>query len=523
MQESRSSIPDELAALLPRVRELRAGVVSDGAALFAKLEPSVVRDDFRSSCRNLANYLALRQRDLRPLQAELLRWGLSSLGRCESRVLPTLDALLQSIGLLCGAEPSELPGYPAPEQVFGGSLRIEQQATQLFGAPRGERTARIMVTLPSEAAEDAQLIEDLLRGGVECLRINCAHDDPTRWAAMLALKRRAEVKLGLSEPARVLMDLAGPKVRAVRRERDAERRLSVGEELFLVHAEDAEALTAKRKHSDKAMRKLNWLGCTLAEPLAHLEVGHTVHFDDGKIATRVSALRGAGAILTIERCSSKGVKLRSDKGLNFPDTQFEVPSLTDKDREDLAFVAANADLIGYSFVQSPRDVSLLLTELAKVLPASRPAPGLVLKIETRMAVENLPELLVHAAGQLPTAVMIARGDLAIELGFARNAEIQEELLWLCESANLPVIWATQVLESLSKEGLPTRAEVTDAAMSVRAECVMLNKGPHVLETVRFLSIVLSRMREHQYKKAPQLRRLKSWNHLLDGGSAVLGC
>jgi pyruvate kinase len=101
--------------------------------------------------------------------------------------------------------------------------------------------------------------------------------------------------------------------------------------------------------------------------------------------------------------------------------------------------------------------------------------------------------------------------------------MQEELLWLCESANLPVIWATQVLESLSKEGLPTRAEVTDAAMSGRAECVMLNKGRHVVETVRFLSTVLGRMREHQYKKAPQLRRLKSWNHLLADGGPEVDC
>jgi pyruvate kinase len=106
--------------------------------------------------------------------------------------------------------------------------------------------------------------------------------------------------------------------------------------------------------------------------------------------------------------------------------------------------------------------------------------------------------------------MIARGDLAIELGFQRMAEMQEEILWLCEAAQVPVIWATQVLESLAKEGLPTRAEVTDAAMANRAECVMLNKAPHIVEAVELLDNVLSRMAGHQHKKTPQLRALNAW-------------
>ena len=103
--------------------------------------------------------------------------------------------------------------------------------------------------------------------------------------------------------------------------------------------------------------------------------------------------------------------------------------------------------------------------------------------------------------------MVARGDLAVEVGFARSAEVQEELLWLCEAAHVPVIWGTQVLETLAKKGLATRAEVTDAAMSSRAECVMLNKGPYMVEAVRFLADVLTRMHSHQDKKQTLLRRL----------------
>jgi nitrogen regulatory protein PII len=95
--------------------------------------------------------------------------------------------------------------------------------------------------------------------------------------------------------------------------------------------------------------------------------------------------------------------------------------------------------------------------------------------------------------------MIARGDLAVECGYERLAEIQEEILWMAEASHTPVIWATQVLESLAKSGIPSRAEITDAAMGERAECVMLNKGPYILEAVRALDNILTRMQDHQRK------------------------
>jgi pyruvate kinase len=215
-------------------------------------------------------------------------------------------------------------------------------------------------------------------------------------------------------------------------------------------------------------------------------------------------------VLEIVQSPVKGQKIRSDKGINFPDTDFEVASLTDKDKHDLHFIAEHADMIGYSFVQTEADLSALLDELELCRPSQRAAPALVLKIETKKAVRNLPALIVRAAGKLPTAVMIARGDLAIELGYARIAEIQEEILWLCEAAHVPVIWATQVLEGMAKQGFPSRAEVTDAAMAGRAECVMLNKGPHIVATVHMLATVLQRMQGHQHKKTPQLRVLRAW-------------
>ena len=114
-------------------------------------------------------------------------------------------------------------------------------------------------------------------------------------------------------------------------------------------------------------------------------------------------------------------------------------------------------------------------------------------------------------GSRAAGVMIARGDLAVECGYERLAEVQEEILWAAEAAHMPVIWATQVLETLAKTGRPSRAEITDAAMGERAECVMLNKGPYILDAMRTLNDILSRMQSHQAKKRSLLRALTAWS------------
>ena len=106
--------------------------------------------------------------------------------------------------------------------------------------------------------------------------------------------------------------------------------------------------------------------------------------------------------------------------------------------------------------------------------------------------------------------MIARGDLAVELGFARLTEMQEEILWLCEAAHTPVIWATQVLDNYVRDGVASRAEMSDAAMAQGAECVVLNKGPYLAEGVGFLRDVLTRMDHHDAKKFAPFAPLKQW-------------
>ena len=136
--------------------------------------------------------------------------------------------------------------------------------------------------------------------------------------------------------------------------------------------------------------------------------------------------------------------------------------------------------------------------------------GIILKLRRPTRSPRCLSLLWAAMEHERVGVMIARGDLAVECGYQRLAEVQEELLWVCEAAHLPTVWATQVLEGLAKTGTPSRAEVTDAAMGERAECVMLNKGAHILEAVSVLDDILRRMEEHQSKKTAQLRALKSW-------------
>ena len=179
----------------------------------------------------------------------------------------------------------------------------------------------------------------------------------------------------------------------------------------------------------------------------------------------------------------------------------------------------NADMVGFSFVKSLADMDCLIGELARRDAALMP---IIAKIETRSAVQHLPEILLGCIDRHPIGVMIARGDLSVELGSVRLAEIQEELLWLCEAAHVPVIWATQVLETLVTKGLRSRPEFTDAAMSVRAECVMLNKGPYIVQALRALDNVLRRMQDHQYKKNPLLRALQLASAQIDdkGGSEM---
>jgi pyruvate kinase len=211
--------------------------------------------------------------------------------------------------------------------------------------------------------------------------------------------------------------------------------------------------------------------CTLEEAFSAVRPGQRVWLDDGKIGGTVEYNDVDEIGLRITHTPPGGAKLRAEKGINFPDTEFHTPALTDKDIADLEMMAGKVDMVALSFVRSPEDVTHLQAHLRRL---GIPDVGIILKIENRAAFANLPAILLTAMRSPHVGVMIARGDLAVEVGFERLSEVQEEILWLCEAAHIPVIWATQILEGMAKKGAPSRAEVTDAAMSIRAECTMLN-------------------------------------------------
>ncbi|MCX8996669.1 pyruvate kinase [Rhizobiaceae bacterium BDR2-2] len=479
-----------LEALMDEVLTLRAAVAAGNPAVPAAEGEAV------AGLANLGHYLALRHHDLRPLQRRLMPLGLSSLGRLESRVLPTLDAVLSALAAMTGRQSP----YPAPDEraFFAGEARLAAATDALFGAAPAHRRGRIMVTLPSEAAGDPGFLLDLAERGMDSARINCAHDDADTWRKLARHVRAAGEAVG--RDIRVLMDIAGPKIRTGEVLAARKGKLTVGDLVRLV-AEGAPRPDEEVPFSASV---------SLPEIVLRLSAGDRVRYDDGKLEGVVESAGGGEAVLRVTHTKAGGAKLKAEKGLNLPDTELDLSPLTVKDDADLATVLECADMLGYSFVSRAEDIDMLDEALVRHGKREHPL-GLIAKIEQPRAVRNLPALIARATqGGRPFGVMIARGDLAAEIGFERVAEMQEEILWLCEAAGVPAIWATQVLEDLVKDGLPSRGEMTDAAMAARAECVMLNKGPAVGEAVSVLDRLLARMDGHIFKKTPTLRALQSW-------------
>lgn len=472
---------------LIRIIEREAGDTLD---LWADASPGVAKS---SAICNFAAYLALRHQDLNDLQSALTEFGLSSLGRCEAHVMESLKALRATLGRAAGRDGDDFPdsGYATKAEA---AIRDVQE--QFFGPQVIGAHTRIMVTMPSDAATDQALVRSLVHAGMTCARINCAHDEADQWRAMAKLIR-AEATAAKTE-CRILMDIGGPKCRIETVHAADKIRLCRGDRLVMV------ADMTKARATDAVIATINF-----PDILPLLKPGQEVWINDGKIGTRVCAAKSGRVELEVFAARAKGERLRAEKGVNFPQTELHLDPLTDKDLQDLDVIVEVADIVGFSFVQRPEDVRRLRREIATRTKRDAPMP-ILMKIETPTAVRNLPKLLVQSIATGPVAVMIARGDLAVEIGFARLSEIQEEIMWLCEAAHVPVVWATQVLDNLVSDGLPSRAEATDAAMAQRAECVMLNKGPFLAEGMRFLADVLTRMDRHQAKKTARLGTLHSW-------------
>ena len=484
------------AATFDRLLALRQAVGAGGRRRLEGWRDAIADPDYLPSAHNLACYLSFRHRDLRPLQRELMALGLSSLGRCESRVLPTLDATVEALETRLGHP----PGRPdAAAAFFDGPRRLAERTEALFGPLRPGWQTHVMVTLAADLADDEPTMDQLVQSGMCIARINCAKEGPEVWSALAANARRAGRACG--HPVRVAMDLCGPRARTGTVRKQAARKL---------RSQDRILLAARRSVKDPAAEAPDFvIDCSLPAILPQLPEGAQVTIDEGSIEAEVVRAGERSVELEVKRTGPKGARLKPNKGLNFPGTALKLDPLTAKDRKDLDVVAREADIVGYSFVQTGDDVRRLHAELGRRGRGPQEI-GLLAKVETQLAIQRLPEIIVAGAGAGPFGVMIARGDLAVEVGYPRLAEIQEEILWLCEAAHVPAVWATEVMHHLVREGRPTRAEMTDAAMAERAECIMLNKGPFLPEAVALLGDLLGRMSAHQSKKSPQLRALTSW-------------
>jgi len=568
----------------------------------------------RSETANLAAYLALRTHDVVELQGALADLGLSSLGRGAAHVLPTLDAIIAMLGhAIAGDARRARPSRTKiSEAAAAARSALQDNSTAIFGSPVAGRHARIMVTLPAEAADDPAYVHRLVAAGMDCGRINCAHDTPQQWIRMAANLRAAAAETGRT--CSVLMDLSGPRLRTgligpgpavvrVHPRRDASgevtapgslildgtgaaahtgvnarvsvdpawvTRIEVGDTINVtdlpgrhrsLSVVDAPAALERRcearagcflgpglelRHhpADGGATSIASVGAIEPAPAAirvaagddlilcrdagpgrpavdrgelgieparipigvpeaidHFRPGHRVLIDGGAIAAIVDRVDAQGAHLVIESTKPGGARIKADKGLNFPDTDLPLPSLTAEDLTALDTVVEIADAVGYSFVRRAEDIDALVEELGR---RGERRIAILAKIETADGVANLPEIIVRGARRHPFGVMIARGDLAVEIGYERLADVQEEILWICEAAHVPAVWATQVLERLVHTGVPTRAEITDAAAAGGAECVMLNKGPFLLDGVETLHDLLRRTAPRHDKKTDLL-------------------
>jgi pyruvate kinase len=452
------------------------------------------------SATNLVHYLSLRNRDIRTLQDQLHILGLSSIASSESHVLAQLQAIQQRLGRKYKRAQLSACTYEVSR------TRLNQTATTLFGEKNNQPIPYIMVTLDPSQAGNYSLIKNLLLNGMQVARINCAHDDEAAWSRTIYELKRAMRFTG--RPCKIYMDLAGPKIRTVllnKGRKKGKAKVEEGKLIWLAYKANG------FKPADIVISP--------DEPgiLSALKQGDRIYIDDGMIKGEVEALKTNAVAVRIVRVSSAKRQIKNDKGINFPDTEIAIDSLTAFDKACLPFMCKHADLIGYSFVRRAADLANLQTAMREL--TDKP-PHLIIKIETPEAVQHLPSLLLQGMRQEAFGVMIARGDLAVEIGFERMGEIQEEILWICEAAHTPVVWATQVLENLNKSGVATRSEITDAAHAAMAECVMINKGENTLKVLETLQDVLQRTGGHHLKKRFVFRPLSIAQRFLKGSDTL---
>lgn len=558
-----------------------------------------VSPSYQRSATNLVHYLGLRSQDNRKLQRQLGNLGLSRLARAEAHIMASLMNAQFILKKMTGN--SGMASRKSGLSIKKSRKLLTAHSKGLLGYRSKGRRVRIMVTLPSEAAHNFELVQGLVKSGMNCARINCAHDGPDEWEKMIYHVKRASAIQ--KRNIKITMDLGGPKIRTSKikpgpnvrkftpernelgqvqnpaeiilvsklREESGPHELPVPKEwlhqlgvgdkiefkdtrdkhrilkvVALIHEEviahcydatyigEGTILNPKRAnlhstevghlpplersiilnigdmltlHSESkegesalydnegALLQEAHIGCSFSGLFTMVKPGEKIYFDDGKIAGNIIEVLDDQIKVNITQAKPQGSKLRADKGINLPKSNLTISGLTNKDKQDLVFVAQHADVVNFSFVNTSEDVDELLFELEKLQALDR--ISIILKIETQKAFNNLSDILLTAMKTNFIGVMIARGDLAVEVGWDRIGVIQNEIIKICNAAHVPVVWATQVLENLAKKGLPSRSEITDATQSLRAECVMLNKGAYINKAIELLNTILSKTETHQ--------------------------
>ena len=327
---------------------------------------------------------------------------------------------------------------------------------------RRNRKVKILATL-GPSSNDAKTIAALFRAGADIFRINMSHASHDLMRELVRTIRGVEAEN--NRPIGILVDLQGPKLR-------------LGEFTggsIEIHQGQKFILDSEKKPGDESRVFLPH-----PEILQALEPGHTILLDDGRVRLTVKEATKDRAVTEVV----SGTALSDRKGVSLPDTTIRSGALTSKDRKDLeAALAEEIDWVGLSFIQRPEDVA----EARKI---ARGKVGLMSKIEKPQAVERIEEII-----ELSDAIMVARGDLGVEMPIERVPSIQKQLIRATRRAGKPVVVATQMLESMISAPVPTRAEVSDVATAVfeGADAVMLSAesaaGDYPVEAVKTMNSI----------------------------------
>jgi pyruvate kinase len=339
---------------------------------------------------------------------------------------------------------------------------------------------KILATLgPASAREDR--VRRMILAGVDAFRLNMSHGDNATRAKWVRLVKK--VRKDLKRPVAILVDLRGPRIRLG----------SVNGELKLKVGETISVVAAKKQPQSGA------LPIDYPKLLADIEVGNRILIRDGRAELLVKSIEGKVLHCKVKRATT----LVSHQGVNLPDSAVSAPALSAKDKEDIDFaVEHEVDWIALSFVRSAKDVLTLQRALHR-RGSTMPTCA---KIEHPSAIENLDEIILAT-----DAVMVARGDLAVEVGHAKVPMLQARIVHACLAKATPVIIATQMLESMITSPQPTRAEVSDVANAVMdaVDSVMLSGetavGEYPVQTCQVMHDIIAQTEEEMFKAQWRLR------------------